>query len=440
MPYLTPDEIPEERDCRALSIPASTDWLAIVSGALTELTKTYNWEQQGSVTVDEAVAAMQTMIDAYYEGCASGTCMLPGGYHATRINAAGHLEILNDSGEWVDATGDYTYPAITPREGGTEQDQICLAAANCANVFELAYEQITEAYAGEISEAEALSALIEWFIITVGGEAAPFAFAIAMFLLPIFVLAYSALNYLTADLWTDQFTQQFVCLLVNCATNTDGVITFDWDCVEHALYATTYSAGLSEVQLRLYMQINFIIWSLGGVDALNAAGATTAITEYDCGGCSGCEDYAELWVSELDERTTLGESVHLPAGVETAHGGAYAAYVAGSVYGHSANNGYVIATVNGTGVKCVNVVIDLQRTCFVGTWGVWMYDPVASHPAYVSFFDELGAELSRYDFTSNGVGWQHRTGTNEANVRYVCIQMITGSTGTAAFSNVELDV
>jgi len=289
MPYLTPQELPEERDCRALSIPANSDWLAIVSGALTELEKEWNWEQHGAVTISEAVDAMRSMITAYYDGCTA--CTLPGGYRATRINASGHMEVLDDSGNWVDATGDYAYPPLTPREGGTEQDQICLAATNAVNVLSLAYEQITEAYASELSAAEALTTLIEWFIITVGGEAAPFAFAIALFLIPVFILAYEALDYLTADLWDDNFTQQFICMLVSCATNTDGVVTFDWDCVEHALYANTYSEGFNELQLRLYLQINFILWVLGGVDALDAAANTTAIETADCSACAGVWQY-----------------------------------------------------------------------------------------------------------------------------------------------------
>jgi len=286
MPYLTPDSLPEGTDCRSLQIPASSEWLALVTGALTELTKKWNWEQYGSVTVDQAVSVMETMISAYFAGCSG--CILPGGYRATRIGVTGHLQTLDDNGEWQDATGDYTYPQVTPREGGTEQDQICLAASNAASVFEQAYEQITEAYASELTAAEALTALIEWFIIAVGGEAAPFAFAIALFLIPVFVLAYEALDTLTQDLWDSTFTEQFTCMLIDCATNTDGVITFDWDCMEHALYARTYSAGLNDAQLLLYMQINFIVWSLGGVDAINAAGATTGITEADCSFCEGC--------------------------------------------------------------------------------------------------------------------------------------------------------
>jgi len=417
MPYLTPDELPETYDCRSLAIPASSDWLALVTGALTELTKTWNWEQHGTLTVDQCVTAMETMIAAYYAGCSA--CTLPGGYKATRINASGHLETLSDSGEWEAATGDYAYPAITAREGGTAEDQICLAATNAANVLSLAYEQITEAYASELSAAEALTTLIEWFIIAVGGEAAPFAFAIALFLIPVFILAYEALDYLTADLWDDNFTQQFVCMLVGCATNVDGVVTFDWDCVEHALYAGTYRDGFSELQLRLYIQINFILWVLGGVDALNVAGATTGISSAVCLGCGQwCyplnfrEDDYDLALSSLNggtwiagegwrttntsvsgTRTLLQGTLTLPSGItidkaaivyDWTRSGCTSCSTSGSLWGygttdpyeHNMSEGNPCTTAQGTDLvqhlevaDTINkIVIDFQTsfTCYGG--------------------------------------------------------------------------
>jgi len=105
---------------------------------------------------------------------------------------------------------------------------------------------------------------------------------------------WGALSYLTVDLWDGNFTEAFICTLIDCATNTDGVVTFEWDCIEHALYAAAVSHGINETQLRLYAQINYIIWILGGIDALNTMAATTAITEADCTFC------AESWCYEWD--------------------------------------------------------------------------------------------------------------------------------------------
>jgi len=292
MPYLTPDEIPEDDDCRPLSIPASSDWLAIVSGALTELTKTWNWEQRGAVTVDEAVARMQQMIDDYYLGCTA--CTLPGGGSAIRIREDGHLEELLPDGTWGDPTGDYVIPPPAAREGGTPQDQKCLAAANATNVLQQLYESIADSFAEDLDEAEAITDMIALLIVLVGFEFAPIAFALATFLIAIFRIAYRAVAFITADLWDETFSMQLECILFNCATNTAGVVTFDWECVNDALYEQLNDFSLTGDQLRLYGQIQIILQIIGGIDALNLAGATTAITE------ANCDDCDDVWCKYFD--------------------------------------------------------------------------------------------------------------------------------------------
>jgi hypothetical protein len=306
MPYLTPNTLPEERACRALSIPLSTDWLAIVSGALTELTKKYNWQQNGAVTVDEAIAAMQEMIDAYYNGCPPCTTQ-PGGMRIIRIGADGHLEQVGDTGEWEPASGDYAYPPI-PVRTGTEVDVVCLAATNAENVLHLIYEQLTDYFASELTPAEALTALMTWLLETFEIGAGTIVFALVAFILPVFVLVWGALAYLSADLWDESFSNAFTCMLIGCASDDAGVITFDWDCIESALYLAAVTFEISETQLRLYAQINYIIWTLGGVDALNTMGATTAVTAADCAYCN------DGWCYSVDLTSSNGGFVLAGAG------------------------------------------------------------------------------------------------------------------------------
>lgn len=57
MPYLTPDNRPTERRCKAIFYPIGREWDAILSGALQELTFPWNWETFGACTVQEAVEA-----------------------------------------------------------------------------------------------------------------------------------------------------------------------------------------------------------------------------------------------------------------------------------------------------------------------------------------------------------------------------------------------
>lgn len=62
MPYLTPDA-PGSFSGRVLLIPNS--YVASVNGALQELANYWNWEAFGSDSVDDAVARMEAMIEAY---------------------------------------------------------------------------------------------------------------------------------------------------------------------------------------------------------------------------------------------------------------------------------------------------------------------------------------------------------------------------------------
>lgn len=70
MPYLTPDTNPADTICRVLFIPNSSEWIAIVAGALEQLTYERNFEQYGAVTPQECVTRFVTMFDmfSYNEG------------------------------------------------------------------------------------------------------------------------------------------------------------------------------------------------------------------------------------------------------------------------------------------------------------------------------------------------------------------------------------
>jgi len=292
MPYLTPQELPEGDDCRPLSIPADSEWLALFGGALTELTKSWNWEYSGGLTVDETVAKMTEIIDDWYT-VACGGCELPEGGKIIRIGEHGVIEQLGDSGSWVSPTGDYVIPPPDARTGGTPQDQMCLAAKNATNVLQQLYENLSESWASHLSEAEAGTEFIIAAVALIGFEFAPITFAIVAFFEVIFAALYTALEYLGADLWDSAFTDQMVCFLYECASNDDGVVTFDWDCLMAKLNSLTDNFGLTEIQIRLYLQVTYILYFIGGIDGLNLAATTTAITSGSC-------DYCSPWCYEWD--------------------------------------------------------------------------------------------------------------------------------------------
>lgn len=70
--WLTPsDPDPAGTLCRVLFIPDDEEWLAIVSGALLELTRSYNYEQFGATTPNQIADRLNEMFQEYMAGCAA---------------------------------------------------------------------------------------------------------------------------------------------------------------------------------------------------------------------------------------------------------------------------------------------------------------------------------------------------------------------------------
>lgn len=67
MGYLTPNTLPSEYVSRRVRIPNDPLIIAAVNGAISELSKTYNWEQFGTITPDEIAPAMLDLYIDYEE-------------------------------------------------------------------------------------------------------------------------------------------------------------------------------------------------------------------------------------------------------------------------------------------------------------------------------------------------------------------------------------
>jgi len=76
LPYLTPETIPTDTICRVLFIPNEREIIANVTGALQELTFTWNWEQSGAVTPQEIADRMFEMTNQF--SLERGTCRMIG--------------------------------------------------------------------------------------------------------------------------------------------------------------------------------------------------------------------------------------------------------------------------------------------------------------------------------------------------------------------------
>lgn len=73
--WLTPDAPGSGYICRTLKIPNSIAFLAMVNGALRDLTLPWNFEQSGALTPDQTAALFQQMYEDYVQerGCMIGT-------------------------------------------------------------------------------------------------------------------------------------------------------------------------------------------------------------------------------------------------------------------------------------------------------------------------------------------------------------------------------
>lgn len=307
MPYLTPDAIPEDDVCRPLFIPDDPSWLAILSGALTELTKPWNWEKFGAVTVAEAVDRMQMLVAMYYMG--SCGCELPGGGKIIRLGVDGQIQELVD-GEWQEPTGDYELPPTPAREEATAIERRCAAAENAAATFEDFYEQVSDAFNDGLNTALAIDVLANRAATLLG--ATGFGLAVASLIeiaTIIFGLFYALFEFLGADLWTEEFNEKFKCVLYECSGNDGDVVHFDYQCILDKLAnVTSITLDLSEV--RLFSQIWYLM-SWIGAQGLDAAGATTSVTEFDCEGCE------QTWAILLDFRISdYGFFVDVVSGVD----------------------------------------------------------------------------------------------------------------------------
>lgn len=293
MPYITPTDIPEGDDCRPLFIPKSSEWLAIVSGALTELTKDWNWEQTEGISVADAVARSKLIVESYYNTIC---CATPEGQAIMRLGSGGHIEQLVN-GEWVGPEGDYELPPTPAREEPTEQDRLCAASANAAAVFEQFYENVSDSFNESLTTAQAAAALATLVASLLGSTG--FGLALSALIeigVLVFGVFYSITEFITADLWTEDFTEKFMCVLLDCASEDGDVVHFDYDCVLATLAdATGLTANFEEV--RLFGQIAYLLNWVGS-QGLDAAGATTSVVDANCDVCTGCHTWEG---SDLEE-------------------------------------------------------------------------------------------------------------------------------------------
>lgn len=285
--------MPEASECRSLIIPSSAQWLGIFNSALLELTQAYNYEQvnETDLTPDEVASyCFEQYVSWLSSTCGSGgDCPLPGTEAPPfRIGPGGHLEQAVD-GSWVAPEGIYELPPVPPRTNPSEIDRICLAAANAAKTLSDTYEAMIDAYNEDLDPSFGLAQLAGTVGTTIAVGLGYISFGLGTVIFGVFQLFYEAFQWLTTDSWDAAFTEKVECYLIECASDDAGVVTFDYDCFMQKVAADT---NLHEdlTDIRRFGQIWYMMQFIG-VEGLNLAGATTAITDADCSCNTWCYEF-----------------------------------------------------------------------------------------------------------------------------------------------------
>jgi len=295
--FPTPNDVPADGGYIVFRIPKDNEWAGLILGAAQALTEHWNFYQWGDMLPEEAAEAFRQIVNqAPYEACG---CEQPGGRRVLRVNANGHIEQLTD-GEWTEPTDDYTIPPVPPRTEPTCEERRCLAAANCANVLQQLYEEVADAVADGADEAEALAVMIGFAVITIGGWLGLALAALVGLALGLFTAFLEICEFMTADLWTSDFTDKLQCILYECSSCDGDVVTFDFQCVRERMAEYTDLLDPQVItNIRLFGQVDFML-NVIGVDGLNAAGATTAIETADCTDCQ--DGWCRLYDFTIDEQ------------------------------------------------------------------------------------------------------------------------------------------
>lgn len=284
MPYLTPETLPLTHECRRLLIPDSPEWLAIVSGALTELTLKWNWQQQG-ITVDEALQAAYAIVNSYYDQPCTDpdACTTEEETRIIRLVPGGEWqELIN--GTWQTPEGDYEIEPTPARSEPSELDRLCLASKNSVNALKALYEEVTDAF----DEFGAIEPVVAALLAGIGVVVAAFVSVAAAAFVALGAFAieqfFQLLGSISYDLWNEEFEEVLYCIFLDNASNEDDVTHFDYDAIVAALNEEMNGVNLDFQRKQLALQVLYLL-SIIGKPGIEWAGTTTAITDDDCSDC-----------------------------------------------------------------------------------------------------------------------------------------------------------
>lgn len=284
--WLTGDTPPSPEElCRRISVPSDLPLVTAITGALLPLTNPSNWQQQGTMTPEEAADIMSAALDAFLSSTCQAECppiQLPDGNRIYRRNpTTKRFEYVDTvSGEWIEPSGEEALPSPTPREETTEDDRLCAAAANAVHCLKVTLEAVLDEWEAFSPPAQAITTMVTGIVGWAGAAFYPPMLAYVLLVEAAFNLFYEMMDAISWNFWDGNFEQALVCSLKSNATDTDGVITFDYDAVVSDLWAQLWTRG---EYVLLVTQVQYLLWVIGQ-QGLDIAGTTTAVT----GDCSDC--------------------------------------------------------------------------------------------------------------------------------------------------------
>jgi len=421
MPYLTPEATSTEDTCRRLLIPDNPEWLAIVSGALTELLFVWNWQEKG-ITVDEALTACQAIVDSYYDQpCVDpNACVTEEDTRIIRLVPGGEWQELID-GTWQTPEGDYEIEPTPARSESSEIDRLCLASKNSVNALKLLYEEVTDAF----DEFGAIEPVVAALLAGIGVVVAAFVSVAAAAFVALGAWAieqfFQLLGTISYDLWTTEFEEMLYCIFLENATNDDDVTHFDYDAIVAGINDEINGLNLDFQRKQLAIQVLYLL-SIIGRPGIEWAGTTTAITDDDCGEC-------DCFVYDDDMDTAQGAKDHaVPyAGIPNAWGGSSVAGGWLSVGGRTGGgvwNSSNIGSFAGQVRRQSCLVIDLGAEYTVNACSFYHKESSngQANSRGINYYNGSGT-LVYTSSTSSGntsTSWRQFTNTvSNANIRYI---------------------
>lgn len=283
--FLTPVDVPTDVVCRTLHVPNSLAWLGIFNKALLATTLHYNWSDDvpGNMTREDAAEAARVVVRDFLDGSLNcELCLQPDGEPIVRLNSLGEWEVLD--GTWVPPSGDYAIPAYTARTETTAEERKCLAAKNAVDVLAQTYEEMTDVASQNLDTAESILSIGAFIAAIIVAPIGALAVAGMLVVIKAVEFALAITEFVTEDVWTTEYTEALVCTFLNNAIDTAGVVTFDFAQMQIDVLEMAIVFDLTLRQQQLAVQVNFMLEILG-VEGINLAGETTAITDSDCSYC-----------------------------------------------------------------------------------------------------------------------------------------------------------